>query len=196
MIKQRFVRKYMHLAKLIGEDDNNCYARQIGTVIVKFNPDGSSRILSTGYNSPPKNLPHCNQYSYLKNVFWTQLTPEEKLLISLPTLTDEQNCERFSTEFHDRKICPRKLINAPSGKRLELCSCAHSEANAIVNATQDLYDSTMFCYCPLPCAECAKLIVNSGVKNLFCLSEIVDYSPSSRWLLKNINVVELDKDSL
>jgi deoxycytidylate deaminase len=53
-LSKKFVVKYMRLAKLVGEDQNPCYSRQIGTVLVKVYDDGSSRIIATGYNGPPE----------------------------------------------------------------------------------------------------------------------------------------------
>jgi dCMP deaminase len=47
----------------------------------------------------------------------------------------------------------------------------HAEANAIVNAARtgvSIKDSIMFLTCGIPCAECAKLIINSGIKEVFC----------------------------
>lgn len=47
----------------------------------------------------------------------------------------------------------------------------HAEANAIVNAARtgvSVKNSKMYLTCAIPCAECAKLIINSGVKEIFC----------------------------
>jgi deoxycytidylate deaminase len=194
------VKKYMRLAKQVGEDQNHCYSRNIGSLVVRVYDDGSSKILGTGYNSPPTDVPHCDSREYLREIFWPQLTTNEKDSALLPLLADkpdlltqfhqtelkdEVKCEMLCDHYSDKKICPRKVINAPSGKRLELCSCAHSETNAIVNSSDDLHGAYMFCWCPVPCYDCSKLIINSRIKRVYCWTAEKDYSFGSRWLLRN-----------
>ena len=41
----------------------------------------------------------------------------------------------------------------------------HAEPNAILNSTSDLHQSTMYVTL-FPCNECAKLIIQSGIKKL------------------------------
>lgn len=209
-MKERFIKKYMRQAKHLGEDDNNCYSRHIGAIVVREYEDGSSRILGTGYNSPPRDVPHCDDKEYLEDIFWPQLTWQEKKLAyenavetagSEPTI---MSGERYSDEyfraakkficstFAGCKTCPRKIVGAASGERLELCSCAHAEANAIINAGNDLHGAYMFCWCPLPCRECTKDIINAGIKTVVCLISGGDYSSGSRWMMqkKGIEIIE------
>ncbi len=191
MVSDKFVNKYMRLAKQFGEDQNPCYSRKIGVIIV--DPQ-INKIVGTGYNGPPRNTPHCDSESHLANVVWPQLTDIEKFSIKSKEITESE----FLKEFSDCKTCPRKLIGAESGKRLELCSCAHAEVNAIVNASRDLHGCIMFCWCPVPCIECTKIIINAGIKKVFCFKEDKDYSIGSRHLFKEANVLveELDKNSV
>ena len=190
----------MRQAKHLGEDDNNCYSRQIGAIVVKEYEDGSSKILGTGYNSPPKDVPHCDDEEYLRDVFFPQLTDQEidltyfkaKEELGIPEFESVNDvCDLLCKAFAGKKICPRKIVNAPSGKRLELCSCAHAEANAIINAGDDLHGCILFCWCPLPCRECTKDIINSGIKTVVCLNT-GDYSSGSRWMMgkKGIQIIE------
>jgi dCMP deaminase len=47
----------------------------------------------------------------------------------------------------------------------------HAEANAIVNAAKNgisINNSKIYLTCGIPCAECVKLIINSGIKQIFC----------------------------
>lgn len=193
--KPHHVKKYMRLAKKFGEDNNPCYSRKIGVVIVK--PD-NHRIVGMGYNSPPRNTPHCDEAEYLRDVVWPQLTQPEKdrfvnstLVGSVLKLIDMEDDELRDYAVHIHagcKICPRKLIGAESSKRLEICTCVHGEANAITNSTSDLIGCVMFCWCPLPCVECTKLIIQAGIKKVFCWSAERDYSFSSRWLFHKADV--------
>jgi dCMP deaminase len=188
MSTPKFISKYMKLAKLLGEDQNPCYSRKIGVIIVdpKIN-----KIVGTGYNGPPRGTPHCDSAIHLQNVVWPQLSESERNLLTFKPITVEE----FVDKYENCKTCPRKLIGAASGKRLELCSCAHAEANAIINASQNLYGCEMYAWCLLPCIECTKLIINAGIKKVFCLQEPVDYSVGSRYLFKqaNVQIEELDK---
>lgn len=47
----------------------------------------------------------------------------------------------------------------------------HAEANAILNSTRNLEGSTAYVTL-FPCNECAKLIVQSGIKEIFYLDDI------------------------
>ena len=189
MISQKFVKKYMRLAKQFGEDLNPCYSRKIGVIIVDVN---INKIVATGYNGPPRGTPHCDSKEHLLNIVWPQLTENERSLIEFkPMVADE-----FVSKYKDCGICPRKIIKAESGKRLELCSCAHAEVNAIVNASQNINGCVMFCWCPVPCIECTKIIINAGIKTVYCFKEDKDYSIGSRYLFKmaKIEIVEFDKN--
>ena len=189
MISDKFIKKYLRLAKFVAEDQNPCYSRQVGAVIVDY---VINKIVGTGYNGPPKSTPHCDSALHLSQVVWPQLSQSERDLIEFKPLTEEEFVEKYA----DCKICPRKLIRADVGKRLELCSCAHAEANAIVNASQSLVDCYIFCWCPLPCIECTKLIINAGITRVYCYREEKDYSVGSRFLFEKSGVLihEFDKN--
>jgi hypothetical protein len=191
MFNIEFVRKYMITAKLFGELKNPCYSRKIGVVIVN---DRLTKVISMGYNGPPRNAPHCDSPEHLKTIFLPQLTEEDKCKID-PNFDEEEFIKNHAYE----KQCPRKILGCKSGERLELCSCAHAEANAIVNASADLNGSHMFAWCTLPCIECTKLIINSGIRKLFCLSnKDKDYSIGSRFLFEkcSVDIVELDEKTI
>jgi dCMP deaminase len=189
MLSDKFVKKYLRMARFVAEDQNPCYSRHVGAVIVD---PVINKIVGTGYNGPPKNVPHCDSKEHLKEVVWPQLNQHEVSLIEMKPLTNEEFIEKYA----DCKTCPRKLIKAGPGERLELCSCAHAEANAIVNASQNLCGCYMFCWCPLPCVECSKLIINSGITRIYCYKEKKDYSVGSRFILTNagVEIYELDKN--
>lgn len=46
----------------------------------------------------------------------------------------------------------------------------HAEANAILNSTKDLHNARMY-VALFPCNECAKLIIQSGIKEILYLSD-------------------------
>jgi len=59
----------------------------------------------------------------------------------------------------------------------------HAESNAIVNAARvgvSLKNSTIYLTCGIPCCECTKLIINAGIKTIFCKNTIEDVK-GSHW---------------
>lgn len=189
----KFVRKYMRLAKLVGQDENPCYSRQIGTVLVD---PVVNRVLGMGYNGPPKSTPHTDSREYLENFVWPQLTEQERECVRvalaakqyLPPLSDADTKEDFCDEYTGCKTCPRRLVGAGSGQRTELCSCAHSERNAIYNASCDVQGAWAFCWCGVPCQDCAGAMINAGIKRVFCYEWGADYSMGSRFLFEKAKV--------
>ena len=176
------------MAKFIGEDQNPCYSRKIGSVIV--NPE-NGRVLGTGYNGPPKKVPHCDDPEYLEEVVWPQLTDEEKepWLKAIQPNSRVAEKEYWVGEFvrNCQGQCPRRVIGAKSGERLTICSCRHSEFNAIVNAAQDLSGSYLFLWAPSPCDVCTGELINAGVKRIYCL-DAPNYSHATDWLLRKAGV--------
>ena len=58
----------------------------------------------------------------------------------------------------------------------------HAERNAIYNAARigvSTKGTTMYLSCGLPCADCARGIINSGIKRIFC--ERVDVTKGELW---------------
>jgi deoxycytidylate deaminase len=190
-INEKFCKKWLRLAKQIAEDENPCYSRHIGCVIV--NPI-TNKLKGTGYNGPPAKTPHPDDPEYLRNVVWPQLTESEKQsavecarVNGIPCRVMDE--DHFVFSFAHRRICPRRIIGAPSGSRLELCSCEHGEKNAIYNACEEIDGCWIFCWCGVPCWDCCKAIINAGLSKVVCLSvDGPDYSLGSRWLLKNAGV--------
>jgi deoxycytidylate deaminase len=204
LYKDSHVRMYMKMARDVGEYKNGCFSRHIGVVIV--NPKGT-KVVGQGYNSPPRDTPHCDERKYLEECFWPQLSDADREAVTKyfgkkTTQFTIEGCEMYITKenFVGRaegcKTCPRRFIGAGPGKRLELCSCVHAETNAIVNAGQDLTDCVMYCWCPTPCNECTKLIINSGIRTVFCLGTGEVYSPSSKWMFEQagVEVIEVTKE--
>ncbi len=64
--------------------------------------------------------------------------------------------------------CIREELKIPSGERHELCRGIHAEQNAIIQAAVHgvaINDSILYCT-HYPCAQCAKMLINAGVKKL------------------------------
>jgi deoxycytidylate deaminase len=177
-------KKWLRLARAVKEVENPCYSRQIGVVIVDPN---TNSLVSSGHNGPPQGCPKNDDPDYLRNVVWPQLTGEEKIASCKGANYNQDN---FVAEYANCKTCPRKPIGAPSGKRLELCTCIHGEVDAITRANRSVAGCYMFAYCGVPCVECTKVIINSGIDTVVGIDHgRGDYSLySSRWLFEKSKV--------
>lgn len=72
--------------------------------------------------------------------------------------------------------CLREQLKIPSGERHELCRGLHAEQNVIVQAAKhgiNIDGATLFCT-NAPCIICAKMIINSGVKEIVYLDGYPD----------------------
>lgn len=195
-MKEKFIGKYMRLAKVLAKDSNPCLSRHVGVVVVD---PSTNAIVGSGYNGPPENTPHCNDVEFLLNFFWPQLTEEEKDrvfdkcegVVSPPASSPLDACNFIS----DCNICPRNFLNYNSGKRSELCSCQHAERNALNKLPIPAKGLIMFCWCGVPCNQCSGSIINAGIKEVHCL-KTEDYHPTARWLYEksNTNLFEYSEE--
>ncbi len=68
----------------------------------------------------------------------------------------------------DIRGCLRERLNIPSGERHELCWGLHAEQNAIIQAALhgvSVKDASIY-VTTHPCSVCAKMIINSGIKEV------------------------------
>ena len=68
----------------------------------------------------------------------------------------------------ERGSCLRNEMNIESGTHAELCYAAHAEQNAIIQAAKEgisLKGCVLYCT-HQPCVVCAKMIINSGIKEV------------------------------
>jgi dCMP deaminase len=72
--------------------------------------------------------------------------------------------------------CLRDQLKVPSGERHELCRGLHAEQNVIIQAAKhgsNIDAATLFCT-HAPCIICAKMIINSGIKEIVYLDGYPD----------------------
>ena len=84
--------------------------------------------------------------------------------------------------------CLREQMHVPSGERHELCRGLHAEQNAIIQAAVhgvSIKDSVLYCTTH-PCIICAKMIINSGIKEIIISAAYPD--KESKKLLKESGV--------
>ncbi len=76
----------------------------------------------------------------------------------------------------DRGKCLREELGIPSGQRHEICRGLHAEQNAIIQAAYHgviIKDSAIYTT-NQPCVQCAKMIINSGIKKIYYFSDYPD----------------------
>ena len=149
--------------------NSKCLSRKIGAIIVK-----EHSIISTGFNGPPRGIPHCGLERYDKDKY----------------LRDAENNGSRLDSYPDELIattCPRQLLGFKSGEGLEYCIASHAERNAIINAARhgiETNKTKMYMTCPTPCHECLKEIINAGIEEVICTS-LDRYDEASTFLIEN-----------
>ena len=138
-MKQKFIDYYMDVAERTAKL-SSAIRRQVGAVIVKEN-----RILSYGYNGMPTGWTNeCENKEYMPGDNWdVQLYPREEYD------KDVESNRRFRLVTKDEVL--------------------HAESNAIAKvsgSTESSEDATLF-VTTAPCIHCAKMIFQSGIKNVF-----------------------------
>lgn len=139
--KESWNNYFMRIAVLVSER-SSCSHRKVGAIIVK-----DKRILSTGYNQPPSNFPHCDEIK-----------------------------------------CIRDVLNIESGQYQEICYGLHAEQNALMQASKfgiSTNESIMY-ITHQPCSICARLIVNSGIKEVYYQNPYPD--SLTKFFFSNCNV--------
>lgn len=141
----------MEMAQLAAER-GTCSRLHVGVVISR-----EGRVITMGYNGAPAGMPHCEH----------SVTP--KLDTSQPMAWVIGDNEELTWEPQSGK-----LMAAPPDTRIEYlekgCEVAvHAEQNAIAFAAKfglALDGADLHCT-DAPCLNCAKNIINSGIKRVF-----------------------------
>jgi len=166
---------YLSVVKTVAEN-SSCFSRKIGAILVR-----DKSILATGYNGPPRGIPHCDTRLY-----------------DYPYVHDFVSKRR--REFYSGK-CPRQILGYKSGEGLHLCPAVHAEVNCLINAAREgviTKGCDMYLSCPIPCKDCMAAIINAGIKTVTVI-EYKFYDELSRWLLEKSNLkvrVYGDEESL
>jgi deoxycytidylate deaminase len=186
----------MKAARTLAEDNQSCYSRKIGVVLV----DEDNSVTCGGWNGTIRRGPANDSHVHLDHVYKDLLTADQREFARANL--GVADAFAFAHKYADCKTCPRRLLQIPSGEGLELCNCAHAERNALANANRGGLVTThgaMFCYCPLPCRPCAEQIIQAGIAAVICLKvDFPDYSISSRGLFREggITVIEATHEEI
>jgi dCMP deaminase len=93
--------------------------------------------------------------------------------------------------------CLRETMNIPSGERHELCRGIHAEQNAIIQAAYhgvSVKDAGLYCT-NQPCAICAKMIINAGIKRIYYRSGYADALAQEMLSEAGVELIQYDDRS-
>ena len=94
----------------------------------------------------------------------------------------------------DCNRCYRSKHNIPSGEMLDMCFAVHAEQNAIMNALktgEDLKGAVIYVN-TYPCATCFKLIVQSGIREVYFINEYANDFTKQLAREAGVKLVKLD----
>ena len=143
MIKEKYLGTYLKTAKLFAEH-SSAVRKKVGAVIVK-----DDRIISIGYNGMPSGWDNGCEY--------TEFMPINDATVKFQDYPFTGN---FWIDGH-RVEKRYRLKTKPE--------VLHAESNAIAKlakSTESGNGASMFITCA-PCVECAKMIYQSGIKEVF-----------------------------
>ena len=131
---------------------SHCLRIKRGCVIVK-----DRQVLSSGYNGPPVGFYHCDSFNYRR----------QRLYSCVP----DSNPHKLDLTVEDKlDICPRDILGFGNREGSEYCPATHSEMNAILQAARtgvSIKGASLYCnFSDMPCAICAKSIINSGLTEI------------------------------
>lgn len=139
-MKNKFIHYYMRVAEATAEL-STAIRLKVGAVIVR-----DQKILATGYNGTPSGWDNnCEDKQYMDGDAGGWLSPEE--IWERWPLEDEIGRYRLKTK--------PEVLHAESNSLMKVARSTESSAGA-----------TMFCT-HAPCLECAKLIYQSGIRQLY-----------------------------
>ncbi len=148
---------FYNMCKVVASK-SPCLSRKIGAILVR-----NKSIISTGYNGPPRGVPHCKP-------FYRAFNGKEIINIT--------------------NTCPRRSKGYKSGEGLEECPAQHAEENAITNAARNGV-STLGCSLYLntiiPCKNCFGTLINAGIDEIV-VEKLEFYDNYTEVLFKNSNI--------
>lgn len=140
-----------------------CLSRKIGAILVR-----DRSIVSTGYNGPPRRVPHCGHERFMKDSLLNSEIPDI----------------RFRNE------CPRRVMGFHSGEGMQWCPAQHAEENAVSNAARlgvPVYGTTLFMNSVIPCQKCLGTLINAGIYEIV-VDELDVYDKHTQYLIDNSNI--------
>lgn len=161
---------YFHQICLAVASKSPCLSRKIGAVLVR-----DHSIVSTGYNGPPRKIPHCGHERFMRDS-------------TLPPLLDLELSKGKDIDILSFKTtCPRRVLGYESGTHMELCPAQHAEENVVSNAARNGVSTlgcTLYMNSIIPCQKCFGTLINAGVVEIV-VEEAKVYDKHTQFLIDN-----------
>jgi dCMP deaminase len=148
-----------------------CLSRKIGAILVR-----DHSIVSTGYNGPPRGVPHCGEERFMKDPVLSKMFDDIMLLPNIRRRMDSE--------------CPRRILGHKSGEGMEWCLAQHAEENCVSNAARlgvSTIGTTLYMNCVIPCKNCFGTLINAGVVEVV-VDETTVYDKHTQFLIDNSNI--------
>lgn len=161
--------KYFHSICEAVANKSPCLSRRIGAILVR-----DHSIVATGYNGPPREIPHCGHDRFM----------EDK---SIPNLLHGTQLQKSIV----KSTCPRKILGYESGTHMELCTAQHAESNCVANAARlgvSTLDTMLYINCVIPCKQCFGILINAGVREIV-VDNITLYDKHSTFIIENSDII-------
>ena len=146
-----------------------CLSRKIGAILVR-----DKSIISTGYNGPPRGIPHCGHDRFMADKILNRLSQESNI---------------DPKEFLN--VCPRRVLGYESGTHMELCPAQHAEENCVSNAARlgvSTIGATLYMNSVIPCQKCFGTLINAGIVEIV-VSKAKVYDEYTKFYLTNSNIL-------
>ncbi len=146
-----------------------CLSRKVGAVLAL-----DKYVVSTGYNGPPKGIPHCGHDRFMKD--------------------DELSNVGIGKGHTPQEIgaaCPRKLLGFRSGEGKQWCTAQCAERNAISNAASlgtSVVGTTLYMNSIIPCQQCFGALINVGVREIV-VETTTTYDKFTSFLMANSAII-------
>jgi len=177
MYKEKTNKLMLGIAKTLSED-TKCKKLKVGAVIVR-----DKRIISSGVNGSLKNFSNKCEDTFIECPKCGKFIPTEDFNEN-ETLSNmlSYNCDcNYRLNYEEENFKRRFIYNT-------LPHIIHAEENAIIFAAKhgiNIDDSSIY-VTHLPCMSCARMIIASGIKEVFYIDEYKN--DDSKKLFKDNNI--------
>jgi len=147
-----------------------CLSRKIGAILVR-----DKSVVSTGYNGPPREIPHCGHARFMK---------DSVLAEELYPFIEAVDRSKIA------KVCPRKFLGYESGAGMHLCPAQHAEENCVSNAARlgvSTVGTILYMNCIIPCGNCFGTLINAGIKEIV-VTDTTRYDNDSKFIIENSSI--------
>lgn len=158
---------FLNVCEVIASN-SVCMSRHIGATLVR-----DKSIIATGYNGPPRGVPHCG-----------------KARLEYDHFLRDRMTRTMDTTFTDTDRCPRRVMGFDSGDGLDYCIAAHAELNCVADAARRgviTLGAELYLNDRIPCKNCLVILINAGI-SVITATKLECYDDASPYLISYSNI--------